>query len=509
MLKSNNIWISSFIVFLASACSLIIELVAGRIMAPYVGVSLYTWTSIIGVVLAGISLGNYLGGKIADRWGSRRTLGVLLLLSGIFSLSILVAIELLRNPPFTLSLVPKILFLSTAIFFPPSCILGTISPVVVKLTLENLDETGNVVGKIYAFGALGSIVGTFLTGFVLIAWLGTRAIVFAVAVTLVLMAIAFGDWRKPRIDFALLLLFFGAFAYIVYNQGRLRSPFLMETNYYTININETNMSDGTIRKELVLDHLIHSYNWVDDPTRLEYGYEKIYAEITSYIAETRPRLNTLFIGGGGYTFPRYVEAKYPGSHIDVIEIDPDVTKVAYDHLGLRADTRIKTFNEDGRMFFDNNKVGVKYDLVLGDAFNDLSIPYHLTTYEFHEKIKQVLEPDGYYIVNVIDNYKKGEFLRAYINTLKKTFKHVYLFGLGAAWELEGSSTYIVLSGDVPLNVEEFERVASEGGAKQLVGTLMPSAQLEEHLQQGRYLVLTDDYVPVDNLMAPRFVERGY
>ena len=296
VIKVHNIWVSAFIVFVASACTLILELVAGRIMAPYVGVSLYTWTSIIGVVLAGISLGNYLGGKIADRWGSRRTLGTLLFLSGLFSLSILATMSFLDAMPFRLSLVPKILFLSVVIFFPPSCILGTISPVIVKLTLENLKEAGNVVGKIYAFGALGSIVGTFLTGFVLIAWLGTRTIVFIVALILIAMAVAFGEWRRAKVDLAVLpiwLLGFGAFAFIQVQDGALQSRFLKETNYYSIKITDTPMSDNTIRKDLALDHLIHSYTWIDDPKRLGYDYEKIYAEIATYVARKKnSRLKT-------------------------------------------------------------------------------------------------------------------------------------------------------------------------------------------------------------------------
>src|SRR5436190_16403587 len=90
-MRLSNPWVACTIVFIASFCSLVIELVAGRIMAPYIGVSLYTWTSIIGVVLAGISLGNYVGGRIADRAASASTLGALFLLSGIASLAILVS----------------------------------------------------------------------------------------------------------------------------------------------------------------------------------------------------------------------------------------------------------------------------------------------------------------------------------------------------------------------------------------------------------------------------------
>ncbi|MCL5960888.1 MAG: fused MFS/spermidine synthase [Chloroflexi bacterium] len=512
MVRSDNIWIANFIVFVSSACGLVIELVAGRMMAPYVGVSLYTWTSIIGVVLAGISLGNYLGGKIADRWASHATLGIQLLLSGILSLSILLSINVMIENllPFQLPLPAKVLTLTAVIFFLPSCVLGTISPVVVKLTLQNLAEAGNIVGRIYAFSALGSIVGTFATGFILIAMMGTRAIVFAVAVVLVIMALVFGDWRKVRIRFAVLLLAFAAFSYFLIGDGALESRFLKETNYFSIRVGEKSIGDGKVVKELILDHLIHSYSLVDDPTHLEYGYEKIYAEITRYLIQSKSDLATLFIGGGGYTYPRYLEAVYPDVSIDVLEIDPGVTETAQEHLGLRPDTKIRTFNGDARLYFIEKKADRKYDLVMGDAFNDLSLPYHLTTLEFNEQVKGVMNPDGYYMINVIDDYKKGEFMRAYLNTLKQTFRHVYLMGLGRAWEWDGSSTYIVLAGDKPFDMEEFPKVATDNGQTTLTAAIMPQDQLEDFLgNRGKVVLLTDDYAPIDNMMAPRFIDRGY
>lgn len=473
VVRSDNIWVANFIVFVSSVCLLAIELVAGRIMAPYVGVSLYTWTSIIGVVLAGISLGNYLGGRIADRWASRATLGILLLLSGVSSLSILLSVNVMIENmfPFQIPLPAKILSLTTLIFFVPSSVLGTISPVVVKLTLQNLAKTGNIVGTIYAFSALGSIVGTFATGFLLIAMMGTRAIVFSVAVVLVAMALVFGDWRRVKFSFAVLLLAFAALAYYLVDGGAIQSRFLKETNYYSIRIGEKAVGDGKVLKELILDHLINSYNSVEDPTYLEYGYVKIYAEITRYLVQSKPNLNTLSIGGGGYTYPRYLEAVYPGVSVDVIEIDPGVTQVAYEQLGLLPNTRIRTFNEDARIFFIEKKADRKYDLIMGDAFNDLSIPYHLTTLEFNDLVREALAPGGYYMVNVIDSYKKGEFLRAYLNTLKQTFRYVYLLGLGRAWESDGSSTYVVLAGDRPLDLDELQKVATDNGKTTLTGAI--------------------------------------
>jgi MFS family permease len=176
---------ANIVVFIASFCTLVIELVAGRILAPFVGVSLYTWTSIIGFVLAGISIGAYLGGLIADRYPKPSTLGWLLFLSGLGALFISPLTNLIGSSEFHTSLMVRILLITSFIFFVPSCFLGMISPVAVKLTLNNLQKTGNIVGKIYAFSTLGSILGTFATGFFLISWRVTRTILLTQGILLI------------------------------------------------------------------------------------------------------------------------------------------------------------------------------------------------------------------------------------------------------------------------------------------------------------------------------------
>ena len=180
-----------FVVFSASACGLIIEIVASRLLAPMVGVSLFTWTSIIGVVLAGISLGNYLGGVLADKYPSPKTLGIILLGAGLTSLAVLPMLALVSGLYDALHILPRIVLITSTLFLAPSVILGMVTPVVIKLRLQNLAQTGNVVGKIYALSTAGSIFGVFITGFVLIQWIGTRPILLGVAVFLVLMAIVF------------------------------------------------------------------------------------------------------------------------------------------------------------------------------------------------------------------------------------------------------------------------------------------------------------------------------
>ena len=185
----------NLIAFLSSGCVMVLELVAGRIIAPYVGSSLYTWTSIIGIVLAGISVGNYVGGRIADRWASIRLLGAIYLSAGAASLLILGAnrldsvLVIDRLAASGQHVIVPILLLTFALFFLPCAVLGMISPVIAKLAVRDLDSAGRTVGRIYASGAAGSIFGTLATGFWLISWFGTHTIVLGVASLLALVGL--------------------------------------------------------------------------------------------------------------------------------------------------------------------------------------------------------------------------------------------------------------------------------------------------------------------------------
>jgi nitrate/nitrite transporter NarK len=183
--------------FLGNGSLLVLELVAGRILAPTIGVSLYTWTAVIGVVLAGISLGSWLGGKVADRRPGRSVLSLQFLLSAVASALVLVFQSNLDSiaAPFSWPQIWQVVWLTTIVFFLPSVVIGSITPMIVKLALSSLEVTGRVVGRIRAAAELGAIAGVFLTGFVLIEAFGTRSIVATVAITLaVLGALANPIW---------------------------------------------------------------------------------------------------------------------------------------------------------------------------------------------------------------------------------------------------------------------------------------------------------------------------
>jgi spermidine synthase len=530
----SGIWRAGTIVFIASFCTLVVELTAGRMIAPYLGVSLYTWTSVIGVMLAGISLGNYIGGRVGDRFPTVSTLGVLFLLSSILTLTILPLTAIISSvaQDLPVHLMLKILFFTAVVFFLPSVFMGTITPVVVRLILDDLSRTGGVVGRIYALSTVGAIAGTFATGFFLVSWFGTRTIILLVAVILLVVALIFGNlWRLRLllIGGVLLLIGIGIYSYgrnaysipfgfsymqnlardavTLQPRGAFAAPCQVETNYFCIRVTEKKLEDDLTQRRLVLDHLIHSYSILEDPTRLDYDYVKIYAELVAYIAGDRTGIRTFSIGGGGYTFPRYLEVVYPDAVIEVAEIDPVVTEIAHEKMGLPRDTSVITYNEDARLVVKRLETG-QYDAIIGDAFNDLSVPYHLTTREFAEIVHDLLTPGGYYMLNVVDTYKNGVFLPSLILTLEQVFPHVYLLADGPGWEQEGRNTFVVVAGKQPLSEEtlrsEYGDVVPDG----LVSTFLDAAILREYVDSSSAVILTDSYAPVDNMLAPVFAQRG-
>ncbi|MBN1250398.1 MAG: fused MFS/spermidine synthase, partial [Anaerolineae bacterium] len=490
-------WQPTLVVFVANACIMILELVAGRIIAPQVGVSLYTWTSVIGVILAGMSLGNYLGGWLADRYASLKLLGTVFLASGVASLAILGIDQLHIVDLVTWPIVAEILLMIFALFFLPAAILGTISPIVVKLAMDDLQRAGRTVGRISAFGTAGSILGTFATGFWLIAWFGTYTVVWGVAVVLLCLGALFLlSGKLTPTAFAVVALV--GIAYGTVRLGWTRSRCLRETSYFCITVRETQQEGKTLRR-LILDRLVHSYSSLEDPTELQYGYERTYAELVAYQAGRHADLRTFFIGGGGYTFPRYMAAVYPGSTVDVAEIDPGVTEVAYEYLGLSRDGTVNTYTGDARVFLEA-PVAETYDIIFGDAFNDFSVPYHLTTVGFNERVRVWLAEDGLYVVNIIDGALR-RFLPAYVRTLYETFDHVYIVPNAEGWRTVSRDTFVIVATDRPIDVADFEEDS------RFRRSALSEAEIAELLAEGRQIILTDRYAPVEQMLAPVYLGR--
>jgi MFS family permease len=200
-----------------------LELVGGRLIARHLGSSLYTWTSIIGVVLAGISMGNYAGGYIADRFGTRKTMAVLFGLSSVACVLTVASNNLVSNLAWLGNLgwpmrVATHIFL---VFLVPSILLGTIAPVVVKRALEYGLSTGRTIGDLYAWGAIGSIAGTFITGFYLIAKIGTIATIWGIGAVLLIMSILY--WHRYWLVYVWATIFIASIIAGQFNPGWVRN----------------------------------------------------------------------------------------------------------------------------------------------------------------------------------------------------------------------------------------------------------------------------------------------
>jgi tetratricopeptide (TPR) repeat protein len=495
-----------------------LELVAARLIARYLGSSLYTWTAVIGVVLGGITLGNYLGGRVADSYPARRSLAGLFALCSLACILTVVANNLVGDWKLLwhFSLPMRVFSHVALVFLLPSMLLGTISPVVAKMALERGLATGRTVGSIYAWGAAGSIAGTFAAGYYLIAAMGSVAIVWVVAGVLLVMGILY--WFRLWILYVCLLVLvcglvmgMGPWGWSQKAGARLAlrdmpRPNVIyedESQYCYIAVNRV---PGPVEiRDFIQDKLMHSRINMEDILDLEYFYTRIYAAVTEMLSEDTDELTVMAIGGGGYVFPRYVEKVWPGSRVDVVEIDPGVTEAAMAAFGLPRDTSIRTIQMDARNYVDEllereETTGqkVRYDFIYEDAINDYSVPFQLTTWEFNEKIARLLTEGGVYMINLIDVFDDGLFLGAIVNTLKRTFDYVYVM-TEAGVPRSHRNTFVIIAAGEELDLQGLYEQSKRMGT---LFWLLNESDINTLLAKSAGSVLTDDYAPVENLLAP-------
>ncbi len=278
--RAKIIWYG-LTIFISSAILLVLEITAGRLIAPYVGVTIYSWTSIIGVILAGLSLGNWLGGVWADRSGNESSVGLVLALSAIFSLFSLLVLSwvapILQNSE--LDLISSSFLYVLSMFFIPALLLGIPTPLLTTLALRLDQRTGHIVGRMHALAAMGSIIGTFLTGFVLIQYIGSRNIIILSAILLFVLAIPF--FRTLNFKSMGVLGISGLVVIVVtYQHQGFTNPCDQESNYFCLRVvDSSDQAPYGSAKALVLDHLVHGINHETVPELKIETYEHLIQEM--------------------------------------------------------------------------------------------------------------------------------------------------------------------------------------------------------------------------------------
>ncbi|MDG9703493.1 fused MFS/spermidine synthase [Streptomyces sp. DH37] len=481
---------AAVLVFGSSAAVLVVEIVALRLLAPYLGLTLETSTMVIGIALTAIAFGSWLGGRVADRIDPRRLLGPSLGLSGAV---VALTPALLRTTAEWATAV--LLPIASLTILVPGALLSAVTPIVTKLRLTSLAETGTVVGRLSGVGTVGAIVGTVLTGFVLVSRLPVSGILIGLG-TLLVVGSALVEWRTrgwsgaPALALAVVA---GGLAAVVVPGGCD-----VETRYHCARVVADPDRDGG--RTLVLDGLRHSYVDIEDPTFLEFTYVRAIASVVDAAFPEGEPLAAHHLGGGGLTFPRYLAATRPGTRSVVSEIDGGVVRIDRDRLGLRPGAGVDVRVEDGRLGLRRLDTGSR-DLVVGDAFGGVSVPWHLTTVEAMTDVRRVLDEDGVYVANLIDHGELA-FARAEAATLGETFEHVALLGRPADIGLDPAATpeggnLVVLASDRPVDPRAIQEALD---ARRTGWRVAAGDDLTSWIGDAR--PLTDDHAPVDQLLQP-------
>jgi len=503
---------------LTGAAVMVVELAAGRLLAQSFGQSLYTWTTAIGVAFAGMSLGAWCGGRIVDRLGGGRALPWLLAAA---SLAVLLVPWLHDRADAWLALAGLDLVTRLALhgglaFLPASVLQGMILPALVATALDDRTRAGRTVGGVYAAMSAGSIGGTLLAGFLLFAWAGTRLTVGATAVLLALAVAAAARRRRlSALYWGLFLagLVGGTMAGLPGASWLARRLALRESvgprvlhqeeSAYSLIAVKRDADNPRIRR-FFMDRLQHSIANIDDPRDLRYHYQRLFA---GALAAARPEgepVRTLVVGGGGYIFPRYLEITRPGSTIEVVEIDPAVTRAAMAAFGLPSATGIRIHHRDAgihlRELARRRQRGADiapYDAIFGDSINHLAVPFHLLTAEYLRDVRGLLAPDGIYALILIDALAHGRMVGAAARTCREVFPEVAVFTTHD--QPASRDTMVLVAGAALPDLDGLaERLAAADPAFR--GRRLAPGDIGALERRAGGLVLTAGFAPVDALV---------
>ena len=494
MRKTNNAS-PLVLIFLADAVAMTVEMVAARILSPYFGSSNAVWTAVIGVILLAGSIGNYYGGRLADRHPIDPMVRRLLWMTSCWILAVavtgdIVSILLARHIHMA-----EIGALATSLllFLSPAAALGMVTPMLMRKALRK-EENGAMTGRFYATMTAGGLTGTFLGGFILIPSMGCVQMLCAVALVLGWMAY-WADRGVGTFALAGLMTFFAVFFYYGWKYvqkvgddsvryGELHHKVSMDTRDGHVTIyNGFNAEGDSIRIMNVSGgHMSAAYL---DPKRkyeLPFPYTRAYDEAVGCFPYPP---SCLMIGGAGYGYPKYLISHFPGTRMDVVEIDPEITRIARRYFYLddfereyntKENKRLRIFHEDGRVFLNNT--GNRYDIIMNDAFSGEVPTRQLATVEAARTIKERLRDGGVYATNVILSKRNVAFSRCEYHTLSKVFRHVYVIPVSG--RDEKNQNLMMLAADRPL-------------------ALSKDTVLIHHLPED--VVFTDNYCPVERIAS--------
>jgi spermidine synthase len=530
-------------VFLSGGALLGVEIAASRVLAPTFGSSLYVWGALIGVVLTGLSIGYWAGGALADRWPSPYLFISAISVGAGLVLAIPVVDEWMLEQVVAWDPGPRLdpLVAATLLFGPMSVVLASVSPIAVRLAARSIDRLGRTAGRLFAISTAGSIAGTFATAFWLVPEYGTDQVLAVGAVVLLAAAATVALLQRLWIPGAALvggaaaaLLAVGALApdktgtvlagsaarnwSPLYRERELRTPRKLDpaevgvggagftvrvardTRYHRLYVVE----DGESRF-LRFDSSFQSGMYLDAPFRSRFLYtDYLHLGLAYHPTATK----VLIIGLGGASTQKRIWRDFDDVQVTTVELDPGVVSTAYDWFELPRDPRLPVEVDDGRRYLQ--RTDERYDVIMVDAFYSDGVPFHLTTLEFMQLLRERLTPGGVIATNVIGALSGGssQITRALWKTYSAVFPTVAVHPVfeGPEDRLPADIRNIIFiateraapSVDRLVDIWNATRDARAPDAPALEDAIRN--RWEQRIPTGDVPLLTDGYAPTDALL---------
>src|SRR3989344_1296054 len=513
-------------VFITGSAVLIVEVVAIRILSPYYGNTIYTASSVIGTVLAALSLGYYFGGVLSDKYPYHKVFYSIIFISGLLVIFVhLLNVSML--PVFSLffSIKTGPLISSLCIFFVPAFFLGTLSPFAIKLhrvksaksgvaleaqqfnvvnkkeglPLQAGDQIGRRSGEVFFWSTLGSIAGSLASGFILIPFLGIHAIIIGTGLFLMLWGFCGFAFFRPKkttiIIMALFLIYAIFLAWFYLPQKPVGVLYQKDGVYEKIRISEGDWKGREAR--FIFQDMSYSAAMYLDSDELVYDYTKYYVLYKLFNPEPK---NALVLGGGAYSIPKAFLDEPSNMQVDVVEIEPELLELSKIYFRFQDNPRMQNHIEDGRRFLTLNPQ--KYDIIFSDVYYSLfSVPMHFTTKEFFDLAKSRLQQKGVFIGNFGGSLygDQASLVVSEMKTFKESFPNSYFFAVN-------SPDFPKIQNVIFLGINDEKKL--DFTAKEIVKNsneiinMLPQKNIDlAKLDFSKAQKLTDNFAPIEHLVG--------
>lgn len=509
-------WLLIVLVFVAGACSLAVELSASRLLAPYFGTSLFVWANLIGLILLYLTVGYYLGGRLADRFPRPSVLyslttiaAFLIALIPLMSRPIL-AWSLTAFATYSVSVFYGSLVSVILLFAAPMILLGCVSPFAIRLRIEQVGKSGRTSGQLYAISTAGSILGTFLPVLWLIPTIGTYRTFFTFAVCLLLVSVIglislHFDNSQLRLrglgkSFLPILLLIPMALSMLAIKGPIKPPSgtngggvlvaERESAYNYIQVVRVGSEMQLILNEGEAVHSIYDPNQILTQGPWDYFLVAPFFNNPPFTQQQVRRVCVIGLGAG--TIPHEFSAAYGPIPIDGVEIDGTIVELGRQYFDMN-ERNLNVIVQDGRYFL--RTTSEKYDEIGIDAYQQPYVPFQLTTREFFQEVRAHLTPTGVAVINAGRTATDFRLVEALAQTMHSVFPDVYII------DTQGFSNSVIVATNARTQLANFQ-LNTARLTNPLLDTIAQSSIAYGHIRQEQKstVYFTDDRAPVEQLI---------